>query len=106
MAKAKKAMSKSALYAHLADESGLKKTDVATIMDLLAEAVKSQLSGKGVGTFTLPGLARFKVRKVKAVKGGQTKINPITKSEYVTKDKPAHNKVSIRPVKSFSESLK
>jgi len=30
------------------------------------------------------------VTRVKAVKGGEKKINPLTKTEYITKDKPAH----------------
>jgi len=29
------------------------------------------------------------VTRVKAVKGGEKKINPLTKTEYITKDKPA-----------------
>lgn len=106
MAKAKKAMTKSALYAHLAEATGLKKAEVVSVMDALLEAIKGQLGPKGAGQFTLPGIARIKLRKVKAVKGGQKKINPITKTEYVTKDKPAHNKVGIRPIKAFAEAVK
>lgn len=102
----KKAITKSALYAQIAEGAGLKKADVAKVMDLLGEAIQEQLGAKGAGQFTLPGVARFKIRKVKAVKGGQKKINPITKQEYVTKDRPAHNKVSIRPVKAFAEAVK
>jgi nucleoid DNA-binding protein len=104
MAKSKKAMTKSALYAHLAEKSDLKKTQVAAIMDEIAALATSELKKNGI--FTLPGVARLKIRKVKAQKGGQKKINPITKTEYITKDKPASNKVGIRPVKSFAESLK
>jgi nucleoid DNA-binding protein len=98
----KKALTKSGLYAHLAEASGLTKKQVSDLFDHLGEAVKGQLGPKGAGVFTLPGIARIKLRKVKAVKGGQKKINPITKTEYITKDKPAHNKVSIRPIKAFA----
>lgn len=104
MAKAKKAMTKSALYAHLAESTELKKTQVAALMDCLAAAATSELKKNGL--FTLPGMARLKIRKVKAVKGGQKKINPITKTEYITKDRPAYNKVGMRPVKAFAEGLK
>jgi len=102
----KKVLTKSALHAHFAEKTGLKKTEIAAVLDLLAETAVAQLSSKGAGVFTIPGLARFKVRKVKAVKGGVSKINPITKEPYITKDRPAHNKVGIRPVKAFAESLK
>jgi nucleoid DNA-binding protein len=104
MAKSKKAMTKSALYAHLAEKSELKKSQIAAVLDHLSATMVSELKKNGL--FTLPGVARFKIRKVKAVKGGQKKINPITKTEYITKDRPAFNKPGIRPVKAFAEMLK
>jgi nucleoid DNA-binding protein len=106
MAKKMKVMTKSALYAHLAEETGLKKADVSKLLEVLAETAKAQLGPKGAGVFTLPGIARLKVRKVKAVKGGVEKINPLNKQKYITKDKPAFNKVTSRPIKAFSEALK
>jgi nucleoid DNA-binding protein len=108
MAKAKaKALTKSALYAHLAEASGLKKSEVVVLMDALYETIKTELSKKdSAGSITLPGIAKVKVRKVDAVKGGVKKINPLTGSEYVTKDKPAYRKVSILAVKSLKDALK
>ena len=110
MAKAKtggkKAMTKSQLYSQLAEETDLKKADIVNVMEAFEKLLKSQLGPKGPGIFTLPGIARFKIRKVAAVKGGVKKINPLTGQEYVTKDRPAHNKLGIRPVKAFSESVK
>ncbi|HJZ60235.1 MAG TPA: hypothetical protein VKE74_35155 [Gemmataceae bacterium] len=44
--------------------------------------------------------------KVKAVKGGVEKINPLNGQKYITKDKPAYNKVNIRPIKAIKEALK
>jgi nucleoid DNA-binding protein len=104
MAKAKKAMTKSALYAALAEKTELKKSQIGAVIDHIAALATAELKKNGL--FTLPGVARLKIRKVKAVKGGQKKINPITKTEYITKDRPAYNKVGIRPVKAFAESLK
>ncbi|MGL4422786.1 MAG: HU family DNA-binding protein [Gemmataceae bacterium] len=107
MAKAKaKALTKSALYAQLAEKTNLKKSEVQSVLDTLLEAIHEQLGNKGPGILTLPGVARFKVRKVKAVKGGVKKVNPLNGQEYVTKDKPAYNKITILPVKSLKESLK
>ena len=102
----KKALTKSNLYSHLAEASGLKKAEVMKVVDALHAAIKDQLGSKGPGILTLPGIARFKIRKVNAVKGGVTKINPLTKTEYVTKDRPAYRKVSILPVKALKEELK
>jgi nucleoid DNA-binding protein len=103
---AKKALTKSALYTRLSEASGLKKSEVMKVMDAFLDEIKTQLGGKGPGILTLPGIARFKIRKVKAVKGGVKKINPLTGQEYVTKDKPAYNKVSILPVKALKEAMK
>ena len=41
-----------------------------------------------------------------AAQGGEKKTNPLNGQEYVTKDKPAYNKVSILAVKSLKEALK
>jgi nucleoid DNA-binding protein len=102
----KKALTKSAFYSELAEASGLKKAEVMKVIDALYDQIKEQLGAKGPGIMTLPGIARFKVRKVDAVKGGVKKINPLNGQEYVTKDKPAYKKVSILPVKALKEELK
>ena len=102
----RKALTKSALYTNLATTTGLKKAEVMKVIDAFLDTVKEQLGPKGPGVVTLPGIARLKVRKVNAVKGGQKKINPLTSQEYITKDKPAYNKVSISPVKQLKEALK
>lgn len=103
---AKKPMSKSALFTHLAEETELKKSEIQKVMEALAAAVEKELSGKGAGKIVIPGIARLTTRKVKAVKGGQKKINPLNGQEYITKDRPAMNKVSIRPIKTLSEAVK
>lgn len=102
----KKALTKSAFYTKLADSTGLKKAEVMKVMDAFLEVIQQELGAKGPGILTLPGIARLKIRKVNAVKGGQKKINPLTSQEYVTKDKPAYRKVSILPVKALKEALK
>ena len=102
----KKVMTKSALYSELAEKTGLKKTEITAVIDALGEIAKYQLGPKGAGVFTLPGMARFKLRKVKAVKGGEVKKNPLNGQEYTTKDKPAHNKVRASAIKLFAEALK
>ena len=102
----KKALTKSALLTHLSEKTQLPKKDVDLVLNEVVELVKAQLTGKGAGKFVFPGLARITVTKVKAVKGGIEKINPLNKQKYITKDKPAYNKVVIRPIKSLKEALK
>jgi nucleoid DNA-binding protein len=102
----KKALTKSALLTHLSEKTKLSKKDVDLVLTEVVEVVKGQLTGKGVGKFVFPGLARITLTKVKAVKGGVEKINPLNKQKYITKDKPAYNKVIIRPIKALKEALK
>ena len=81
----KKVMTKSALFTTLAEKTELKKADVTKVMDALADLAKAELGPKGPGVFTLPGMARFKIRKVKAVKGGEKK----TKAKKAKKEPKA-----------------
>jgi len=99
----KKAMTKSGLIQHLVDGTGLKKSEISKAYDLLVEAVGKELKKSGV--FTLPGIARLKLKRVPAYKGGEKKIMPATGLEYVTKPKAAHNKVKAFPVKALKDML-
>jgi nucleoid DNA-binding protein len=100
---AKKAMTKSQFVAHLADKSGLTKKQIDALLTEIADTITGQL--KSSGKFVFPGLARMTRTHVEAKKGGEKKINPLTKTEYVTKDKPAHYKVRINPIKAMKTAL-
>lgn len=102
----KKPMTKSAFLTHLAEKTSLTKKQVEAVLDEIVEVVKTQLGHKGPRKLVVPGLARLSVTPVKAVKGGIEKKNPLTGQMYTTKDKPAYNKVNIRPIKSLKEALK
>ena len=102
-AAAKKAMTKSQLVAHLAEKTELSKKQVDAVLAELVDTVTGELQGPG--KFVFPGLARMTLTRVPAKKGGEKKINPLTKTEYTTKDKPAYNKVNIRPIKAIKTAL-
>jgi nucleoid DNA-binding protein len=106
MAKSKKALTKSAFVAHLAEKNELTKKQIEAVLDSIIDAIKDQLGTKGPGKFVFPGLARMSLIRVKAKKGGEKKINPLNKQEYTTVAKPAYNKVAIRPIKAIKEALK
>ncbi|HUR55300.1 MAG TPA: HU family DNA-binding protein [Gemmataceae bacterium] len=105
MAKAKKALTKSAFVAHLAEKNELTKKQVEGVLDSIVDSIKDQLGTKGPGKFVFPGLARMSLIRVKAKKGGEKKINPLNGKEYETKPKPAYNKVNIRPIKAIKTAL-
>src|SRR5262245_51092633 len=110
MAKAKKAgkkpLTKTQFVQHLSEKTELKKSDVVKILDALVEAVHDQLGPKGPGKVVGPGLDRLYISEVKAVKGGEVKVNPLNGKEYTTKPRPAHNKVNMKPIKAIKEALK
>jgi nucleoid DNA-binding protein len=99
----KKAMTKSQFVAHLAEKSGRTKKEIDTLLEDIVETITDQL--KSTGKFVFPGFARLTRTHVEAKKGGEKKINPLTKTEYVTKDKPAHHKVRINPIKAMKTAL-
>jgi len=99
----KKKMTKSGFLMHLSEASGHKKTEIAALYDLLVETITKEL--KKSGEFTLPGVAKLKLKRVDAIKGGEKKVMRATGKEYTTKSKPAHNKIRAIPVKAFKDSL-
>lgn len=102
--KGKKAMTKSALFAHLAEKTSLTKKQIEAVFDELTATIVGQLGS--VKLFTLPGLFKLRAVKKDAVKGGEVKANPLKPGEtYVTKDKPASTTVRARPLKGLKEAL-
>jgi nucleoid DNA-binding protein len=108
MAKAKsaKSMTKSAFFTEVATETELKKADVAKVFDAITDIIKRELGQKGPGVLTLPGLFKLKAKRVPAKKGGEEvpdRFNP--GKMIVTKPKPAHTRVTARPLKALKDTL-
>lgn len=100
-----KAMTKSALYQEIANSTKLTRKQVSDVFDALAKLVTRELGKKGPGSFTLPGMAKLKLKRKPATKARQG-INPFTKEPQMFKAKPARNTVSIRPLKALNEKVK
>jgi Bacterial DNA-binding protein len=102
---AEKPMSKSAVFASLAETTGLSRKQVGDVFTALEALIKGQLTGKkGPGVFNIPGLLKLKLKRTKAVKGGKSVPNPFKPGEMmITKDKPAINKVRAMPLKNLRE---
>lgn len=98
----KEPMTKSALYAFIAETTELSKKDVIKVFDVLADVTHGHIKKGAVGTFTLPGLLKVKtVRKpaTRARKG----INPFNGEETMFKAKPARTVVKILPLKKMKD---
>ncbi len=96
--KAAKGLSKTEVYAALAESTGMSKAQVSEFFDALTLLIKKNISGEGPGVFTMPGLLKIKV----AHKPGtpeRTGINPFTKQETVFKAKPARKVVKLQALK-------
>jgi nucleoid DNA-binding protein len=103
---ATKAMSKSAVLAHVADETKLTKKQVGEVFDALENLIKAQLGKKGPGVFSIPGLLKLKLVRKPATKArrGPKPGSPGEMIEY--KAKPARNIVRARPLKNLNEMVK
>ncbi|HJT34585.1 MAG TPA: HU family DNA-binding protein [Pirellulales bacterium] len=101
---APKYMSKSEVFASLAESSDMTKAQVAGLFANLNTLVENNIGKKGPGVFVLPGLAKIKVIRKPATKERKG-INPFTGEETTFKAKPARNVVKIQPLKAVKEMV-
>jgi DNA-binding protein HU-beta len=101
---AAKALTKTEVLNAVAEKSGLSKKEVGAVLEALASVVVSQLSKKGPGQFTLPGLAKMKVRVKDAVPAGMRK-NPFTGEMKQMPAKPASRTVRVTAVKKLKDAI-
>jgi nucleoid DNA-binding protein len=109
MAKGKtgKSITKSEFYNRVAEATGLKKTEIAKVFESITEVIRKELSQKGPGVLTLPGLFKLKAKRIPAQKGGKEVPNRFKPGEMtITKDKPASTRVTARALKGLKELLK
>ncbi len=102
---AKKPPTKSEIYRHIAEDTGLTRKDVAAVFESLAGLIKKNLGGRGgPGLFTLPGLLKMRVVKKPATKARKG-INPFTGEETVFKAKPASKVVKVNALKGLKDMV-
>ncbi len=99
-----KAMTKTQLYAELAESTGLTKKQIALVMDELAITIERHVKKRAVGTFTLPGLLKIKTVKKPAQKAKKGVPNPFKPGELMdVAAKPATTKVKVLPLKRLKD---
>ena len=101
---ADKPRSKGEIYRTLAEAGGLTRKQVVALFDNMADLIKKDLSKKGPGIFTVPGLLKIKVIHKPATKERKG-INPFTKEMTVFKAKPARNVVKAQPLKALKSMV-
>lgn len=103
-AAASKSRSKSEIFSCLAQDAGVTKRQVAAMIDGLQSLIKKDLSARGPGIFTLPGLMKITVQKKPATKARKG-INPFTGEQMMFKAKPARKVVKVRALKKLKEMV-
>ncbi|MDR1057318.1 MAG: HU family DNA-binding protein [Coxiellaceae bacterium] len=104
--KVSKPFNKSKITGAIADMTCLSKKDANLMLDTLFEIIASHLKRRsGVGEFTLPGIAKFKVVNKPATKACQG-INPFTGESMMFAAKPARNIIKVRALKKIKDIAK
>jgi nucleoid DNA-binding protein len=91
---------KTQLLGTLAENTGLAKKDVASVLEELSAVMERHLKKRAVGQFTLPGLLKVKTVKKPATKARKM-ISPFTGEEITVAAKPARTSVKILPLKGL-----
>lgn len=100
----KKSLTKSEIYASIAEETELQRKQIAAVFDSLSGLIASSLGKRGSGIFTVPGLLKLKVVRKPATKEREG-VNPFTGEKAIFKAKPARNVVKALPLKNLKSMV-
>ena len=98
----KEPMTKTALYANIAETTELSKKDVAKVFEALGDVINGHIQKNAVGTFTLPGLLKVKTVRKPATKKRKG-VNPFTGEDTIFQAKPARTVVKVLPLKKMKD---
>ena len=98
----KQVMTKAAMMAEIADNTGLSKKQVISVFDELSIVIERHIKKRSVGKFLLPGLMKIQVKSKPATKARKGR-NPFTGEEMMFKAKPASRVVKIQPLKKLKD---
>ncbi len=86
----------------IADNTGLTKKQVSSVLDELGIVIERHIKKRGAGEFTLPGLMKIKTVK-KPARKARKGINPFTGEETMFKARPASTAVKILALKALKD---
>jgi nucleoid DNA-binding protein len=96
---------KSQILSTLAEDTGLTKKEIASVVDALADLAHRHLKKKGSGEFTVPSLG-IKLRRVlKPARKARKGVNPFTGEEIMIKAKPATTSVRAVALKAIKDAV-
>jgi nucleoid DNA-binding protein len=99
-----KPMNKTQILTEIAENTGLAKNDVASVLDELGVVINRHVKKRGVGSFTLPGLLKIKTVKKPARKAQKGVPNPFKPGELMdVAAKSASTAVKVLPLKALKD---
>ena len=99
-----KPRTKSQILSDLAEATGLTRKQVGAVFEEMGGLIKKDLSPRGPGTFTIPGLLKLRVKRKPATKARKG-INPFTGEEMIFKAKPATRVVKATALKALKDMV-
>ena len=98
------AYTKSQLYAHISEDTGLARKQVASVFESLGDIIEGHVKNRGAGQFKIPGLLNIKVNKKPATKARKNVPNPFRPGEFMdVAAKPARKVVKVLPLKALKD---
>ncbi len=102
----KKPLTKTELFAAIADEAGLSKADVGRAFDALEVVLRKQLGRNSPGVVNIPGLLKIQKIKKPARPARKGVPNPFKPGETMdVAAKPAKNVLKVRPLKKLKDMV-
>lgn len=98
----KEPMTKAVMISEIAENTGLNKKQVNSVIDELAIIIERHIKTRAPGKFILPGLIKVQVKRKPATKARKG-INPFTGEMTTFKAKPARRVVKVTPLKKLKE---
>jgi nucleoid DNA-binding protein len=99
-----KPMSKSEIYATLAERTSLSKKDIGSVFDEMTKLMEESLGKKGPRVFNVPGLMKVYVHQRKASPARMGR-NPATGEEVQIPARPAKEVIKVRALKGLKEMI-
>jgi nucleoid DNA-binding protein len=95
---------KSQLYAHISEDTGLARKEVASVFESLGDVIEGHVKNRGAGRFKIPGLLNIKINKKPATKARKNVPNPFRPGEFMdVKAKPARKVVKVLALKALKD---
>jgi len=102
-AKVKKPPTKTEILNNIANATDLSKKQVQAVFDALGAEIKKNLSPRGAGAFTIPGLLKITKQKKPAQPAIKNWRNPFTGEIQDKPPKPASVKVKLTALKNLKD---